>query len=606
MKSILKKSALFVAAFVTTVAFAGERHIAERLPEDTYAVFSIKDISGFKEKFAKTSNGLAMQSPEGEVIKERVIDTMMNRVDRMMSDTFGIKGSDLAEHFQGGVVIFGTHLKAYMQNDTGFQEFDLCMVAEVPKDDHREVRKTITAILEEFAEEAEKSVEEFRGHKIYTLEMTEKITSADLMGTNVDAPEVVSETKYLFQYAFTDDYFIFLEGPNKPAKKIINALTNDEADRLKDTEAYSFVASKTDHLGDVGLFVDVPFLFNYWENMPFSEFSAYPNLKEVHLTDFGPLGISHTMRGDGSADYRFAVQLPRNKEGLMELLTAGDENPLQLASIVPADVVTFSSWTLDVGKAWQVLMGVIMESPQGQGAFINMMIQQTNQMLSVDLEEDILANIAGEHATYSKKSDESSQSYGMAELEAKPLAVILGTKGGDETVKTFDTVLDNLAKEPYQFPLEKSVQRGFSVWKPKDPMMGQIRPEAIIAPNRLIIASTGTETQEMLRQLSASGGSSLAADEEYQRVVGEFPKSDLRFFQFYPSRHFEQLATDMRTTIGSLGDFLPGGELLGEMNLDPSIVPDADWWREYFGPSGSALYVEPDALVFHSRGLVPE
>ena len=602
-----------LTAFCLAVApvQAGERHLAERLPADTYAVFSIKDINEWKEKLAEAPMGRAWASEEATKLREKVATSVMTKIDEWLKENLRIEASELIEYFEGGVAVFGTNLRSYEKNDTIYQEFDICLVSELNEDHRKPLRKAVGDIFDEVSEDAEKDVEEYRGVKIYTIAITEQITEEMVPGLEPRDISVIHETKITFQYAFMDGYFLLCEGPNKPAKKIINALLSEDADRLSGREAFSKTSRRALGLGDVGGWVDLQHIIGYYLSLPENQ-GAGETLDALGISGLGAVAFGSELASNGVGSSVLALELPRERQGLVKLADAGQPNRLATAALVPADAISFVSWTLDLKAMYDELSRIAQEADSQGYAFFQMSIQQLNSELGIDLVNDIIANIAGEHAYFSRvdetrEADPTPARFNEYNAPGPPTTggTIISLRNGEQTVDVLDSLMNRLTKAPYQLPIEKELVRGFPVWSAKEEgQNGMGFGRMALTPERMIIGQTGSETLEILRQATGEGGASLRLNDEYGEVVSRFTTDNLRVFSFYPSDQYEQVAATLRMLLQQMM-LVTGPSFDVARDISPEDVPSAEWWKKYFGPSGQAVYVDNEMLTVRMTSLPP-
>ncbi|MDK2971246.1 MAG: hypothetical protein PWP23_1001 [Candidatus Sumerlaeota bacterium] len=585
---------------------AWAQSLVESLPDDMLWCVSVRDASELRGKFSQSPLGAAWRSPEFDQARTALEEEWEKAAQSVEEDT-GLVPGDVLKEIQGAAALFSTHLKYVKDGDRRGSEWDICLVAEVPKERQEKVQEMLRDLLDKVATEGERSAEEFRGIRIYRLDIEKITTEKDLPEEYADL-DFEHELQIHVQYAFTDDHLVLCEGPNEPAKKVLNALLSAEAPRLGGVEGYRRLAAETQSTtADVATWVNIPLLLDSWTSAdPAGE--AGKMLDHSGVRSLGGAMLVYEM-STSEMRTRAALEKGREHSGIVEMLYSGGLLRTESVRRVPADVYNLTAWTLDLGPIWKTIREMMRTSGSGSDVFLEAWLTSTKQNFEVDLEADLIDHIAGEHVFYRRPPSEDAAATttpmpGVPPEAMVPLssnAALIGLTNGQQTVDALDKLLNKLTEPPFQFPIERQEQAGFGIWKVKEdaPYPNETRIAIGLTPTALVIGSSPLETREAMRRLAGGDEKALSGDPGFQAMMKLAPTEDLRILSYQSPDAYEMAAKQLRMQ-AALASYYDA-----ESIFSADAVPPASWWKRYFGPSIAWGQVTPTMLkgesVFQMR-----
>lgn len=565
-----------------------------KLPGDMIWGVTIPNVSEFKSSFSESRFGEAWRSPENESLRN-VYKQAYEQVNESLAEETGVELKALLGELNGFVSVFSTHLKSGISGEEMINEFDINLVAHVPAERREAVTAIVREMLSDIPEDAKRSVEDFRGTKIYNVSFTQ-ITTEDDLPSGLDIEEFKEEVAINIQYAFTGDYLVFCEGPNQPAQKVLNAMLSEGADRMEKND--SFVGLEREAGGLDGLFVWLD-AGRLMETLFSENAEAKEGLDKLGLMSLGGMVADIGMKDEGLSNI-WLLDMPREKKGLIPILYAGSANRLQTAPFVPSNAITYSSFTLDLDAVWRIIRSMTAEDPNAN-AQLDTYLGMAQMYVGLNIETDIISHIKGEHAYFTLPTPTNAPSGDDQPgfmVEASPWVFLLALTDGQRTVSALDGMFNRMKGDPFQLPLKRSEQDGFGIWGADEEgyLAGGGTPMVGLMPKMLVFGSTMAVTREAMRRTTGNGGgASLASDPAFQRDANWAKSDNLRFFSFNSPQMYEQTVREMQEQLAILKDIEDF-----DIDLDEEDLPPAEWWLRYFGSSATSVTLSPEYLRLES------
>jgi len=423
----------------------------------------------------------------------------------------------------------------------------------------------------------------------------------------VGKKDALDEKAMTVQYATLDKHFVIsfdldTEGQKAVINRIKSGATEATLSLRPDLKTYAAkrTASSTD--SQANIFVNTGALIKSSmeaEGMDSAMVGVLPN---TGLYDIEAVYLSLTPSPE-NVDTDFAVTTPQALRGIMGALGGSGTTPLNLVALAPADSLSVTSFSLDVGLLYDAVLKIVNEVQPMIGAMASAQIQQQQQDLGVDFINGLVRNIAGEHIVIQRPLDGEILKQLTPEQQAteNSLAFFLGFKNGDEASTTIKRLIEGITKKPEMAGMITTEEiDGVTVIRSKSFGADESPIKIAIAFNNKALAIANNEVQlaDSIRALNGKSVSSLADTAGMKAVLADVPKGNLRAFSYSPAsaigHSMKQLQSMLQ--IGALAQF-------GE--FDPAIIPSAEVIQKYFGDSYSVTELEPGIIATKIRILPP-
>ncbi len=590
-------SRLFVLVALILIAgraaHADAENLFNNLPKDTIYCVSVKNMSELRKSWDSSRYAEAWNSEEFAKFRD-LIQNEWKEWSGTFEEKTHVKPDELFDKIDGFAAVLSTHLAYKSSGAFAQSEYDVCFLAEVNADKQEELKDSLDKLLVAVPDDAEKSIEEYKGQKIHHIKYT-KVLTADGLPMDVQGLDLSQEVTTEIAYAFTDNYFLIAEGPNNPVKKLMNSLMDEDAARISSNPSLKSLTQETGGLGDMTAWVNLPALFEVWGTVE-DEKEGYTTAEKMGLTTMGPVLTSVNLNNKGLF-IQGAAEMPRERKGLISMMYAGQKNSVKAAENVPVDAYSFYSWTMDLPVLWTELQTLVNSIQPQAGGMINMWLESTKAQYGIDLENDLIANVQGEHAAYTRQmvnTAPASDENGPA-IPRPSKAFFLHLNNGTQTVTALEGVFEKLKGEPFQMPLESSAQKGVNIWTLSDAAgipADQI-PAWSVTNNYILMSNNMQEMQQMVRQVTGEGGNTLDSNPDFKKAVASSSSDDLRLFNFNSREAYKDVVDQIRYMLQMMAEFDEE-----EMKISADDVPPMTWWTRYFGTSHNAIYLKPSAAVF--------
>ncbi len=594
--SRLTIAATTLAVGLMTPAPAPAADLLEKLPEHTIAVFAIRDLSELKAKFEASRYNEAWNSPELEKLRT-TLGTQWQEFSGMAEEETGIAPAQLMSHFNG-------YLSAFALGSSFDEQGNLAgsfgIMAEVPEEAQDAVRADMDKLLAKAPTDATKEMESFRGVDIYRIKFTRAMDFSDLA---TDGEAEVTRP-FDIQYAFTDGLFLLVEGANDPLKAILTSMEDDATATLGRSAGVQSVLAEVGGIGDTNLVVNFPHILDLVGMQP-NAAEAVDAIGKLGLAEVGPAALAVSLTDYGMVE-DFAMGIPTERKGLLGMLSAGDQLQLSTPAMAPADTSVFVAWTLDLQQFWDAALAMALEFSPEAKSFIEYGFLTAQSNFELDVKNDIIARIKGEHAFWMRPlPKEAAAATGEDAFDSGPVnpqVLFIGLSDGQQTADALNRLFRKLVSDEYGLPLVESDVRGTTVWTPAEDIAGEVPGEAAMgfSPRAILMTSSMLDMQDTLRRIGGeSGAPSISSDADFQRISAALPREWLRAFAFSGTGVYRDLDQQLD------GVFLAFQMMAeGPLPIEREDIPNSEWFLKYFGPSLQGLYIKPNMLSTHKRSYM--
>ena len=597
MRIVCEKLRCLVFVFLLAVIATAQgqaKDLTNQMPADTWFLVSVQDMSQLREKWSNSPYQEAWKSPEFSAVR-KVIEDGWKEMMEDDANKSGVNVQDVLGVLNGNATFLSTMNEVRVEGDYTTREWDTCFVAEVSKNDHKEIRRILDDILKTFPEDAKKSVEVVKGEKVYVIEYYRQ-QEADDAPDELEGLQLMTEVPMHIEYMLTDDYFIICEGRNQPLRQILAGLKGDKERAVQSVSRFKDISRKVGTEGDFALYFNPQRLIEQQAKNPESP-DLIEKMQQFGLQDVGPVLFTWGINEEGLFT-RGAVAVPEEHMGLLSLVYAGEPNRVTTAKYVPSDIYSYVSYTANLKEIWAGARALARIASPQVDSILSAYLMSSVSNFNVDVEADILNNIMGEHAYYQRGLPaEVKKEVEAAGVPSSTLSEVFlfATANGEKLVQTLDQFFDRLSGEPYQFPIEHYTQRGFNIWTVKQDAGEEtpLRFSIALTPSHVILANNLIEAQEAVRRVTGESNNSLATSKSFNETIGDADREGLRVLS-YTSQEAAALMSEQMRELVDLG-------LLDTLDIETEDVPPAEWWKRYFSSARQSAQFLPDMIVVDSQ-----
>lgn len=621
MNALLRRAALalavLMAACLTIPLHAQEEARVKptaptyaNLPGDIIAGLFVENLSLLRTKWTESHFHEAWMTDEMEDART-LLGELHEEAREDLQETIGIDIDRFLGHLDGFAAVFITHVD-FAAGDEDLVTVDLCLVAEADEEKHEELEEKIREMISSIApEDARRSSEEFRETTIYTVRWDPEIVkgrpSAEL------SPDARAAARIHLSYAFLEDAVIVAEGPNDPAKRIIEAILSEDADRFESNASFRFLRSRLEKSSDAMIFVDIAALFSrleagYSDDPEFAPVAD--GFRNAGFGDFGGLLLSGNIQPREMVTEGI-LRVPRERIGLLAALYAGGTTRMETARLAPSNADRYSTFALDTAEVWREVRAIFDRVDPSMMMMADGFLAGQGAAFGINFEQDLIGNFAGEHGYWTTPGLDP-------EADADDpggLTYALAFRDGELGNRTFGTLLNALSGEPFSLPLESTQQDGFTLWRYADDDFGPMGlpmefPVLALTPRFVLINPSMVAARDNLRRMADSENpeAGLAGNEAFRRATSRIERRELVYMDF-----------SLPNVIGEAVQLLIEGPDMTEFNAmmrqmgydipdeEPEHrAPSLDWWAQWFGPSITTLHFESQAIVARSYTTAPQ
>ena len=562
----------------------------DALAANTWLVVAIEDLDELRAKWDKSVLRDAWSSTEMETMRKRFDEALADASNQMLGET-GVQPAELMAHFKAFTALALSNLRW----DPEIEAFDsdALLVAEMGDEAREGFQRTFDTMLAKVVpEDAAKSADDLGDTRIFRIEYTADQSATlpeELHGLGID---MTSER--VIEYAFTPTHFVLGVDSEGAVRDAVAAMQGLQP-TLSANESWRRAQTMGDLAGDMMMWIDLPVLMRSGlENA--SEERDERMARALGVEEFGPMAVTATLT-DTSIDSWAALGLNPQRAGLFKLLQALSPNPVASARQVPADAHSYTSWTLDGGVLFTAVMDLVEAAEPSVGMMARGYLQSIKGLVNYDIQNDLLANLQGEHFSYTRPlaaDVAATLSPAQAAAESDSVAVLLNWRNGQAAGDALDRLFATISGEQFRVPLESGNSQGVRTWtlreEPEAPPP-PLKPVFGLASQHLVITTSMSEMQDALRaSQAAAAGPTLADSADFQAAMQAAQDPGLVLFSYSSSDSMASQLDNVRNVLQLTG----AGDEAG-------MVPTGEWAKRYFGATFSSVVVEPEVLEARSQ-----
>jgi len=608
---ITKLRALAIGGALTLASVSGNVSAQEsgptlydKLPSDVLMAVGINDVPAIKSRLGESRFNAAFESPEMAPMRTSIFDALEEMKTKFNEET-QLDLDKMLEYSKGDFTF--AWVEVVPAEEFGGDEELPSMIAimEIDPENRDSIQNDIDLLFEELPEEAEKGSYDFQGIDIRTIEFIEENTYEEYEWETGETVMVVDTEPTFIEYGFHENLFFIGNGPGKPAAKVLNSLTNEGETRLSQQAGVVKLDELYQAEGDAEFWVNLPLLFSEVKKIEGDDENlsqAFKFMEASGISDIEGAGAQLSLIGDGLLT-ELSILMPAEKKPFLDSFYSDEKFALNSAKYVPADAYKFTAYQIDLGKIWDAVMEVLASEFPEQKGQVDFMLSMANAQIQGDLANDIIRKIRGEHFIVqtrdpegAQRAEELSQEYGFNVPESLLTSFQIGISDQQNFHNSLSSILD-MQIEQGMFPFEKTDFQGVTVY---DPVVDPSTPSGFgleiavgLTKDSVTIGASREALNDIIRlSQSQEEGTGLYSSPDFQSVMSSIEREWLMGIDYTSPDHM----------IFSMEQFLTTMEMVtDDIELpDSDSLPDADWYKTYFGSIISAGYLKPDAYYVNS------
>lgn len=552
------------------------------IPEDVLFATWVADFPTLKEAFSSSPYGRFWNDPDVEPLRgwfEEQFGGFLETVEEEAQ----LDLNELVGTLTGG---FAVYVNA---PEGGFQEGsepEPVILVELDEEGKEVWSGLLTQIPERLEwEDVRRDSEDVSGVTVYRL------SGIDTAAGGVERHAV---------YTFTDEHLILTYASDEAEMRRV-------LDRVQSPRAEGSITAREEirRLGPEAIsapnrysfYLDLGYLITTAVTGPWADPQTIRIVEGSGLADFQGLIVTGTA-GEDLVDSDFLLLTTPQRRGIHEALAAAGNTPMDLVQSVSRDATSVTSFSLDVGKLYSAIMALVNEVEPGAGAMVEMMVLGQFGSYGIDLVNDLLNNIRGEHVVVTRTLDPEIAAQlpqDMALLQSSQ-AMFFGLANGDEVVTALKRLLENASQDPNYGAFFTYREEDGVVFVESAMPMGDspMQPQLAFNNQAIVYTNNAIEMQEAVRTLKGETASPLSQDTGFQAAAAEAAGNNTHVFTYTPQSSLSNTVDQLRGILltGLVDEFLPG--------FDPAMVPEAGVFERYFGDSFGSVTFEDRMIRFHS------
>ncbi len=616
----------FVLACAFTAASAPVPPPDKLLPADTVAMLTISDYAKAKGDWDKWAMVRMWKDEAMKPFREKFYTKLKADLVEPLEREFGVKFSDYKDLFQGQVTLAFTPAASADKNDSGF-------LFLVDTKDKSGVLKTNLATLKQKWIDGGKVA---KTDKIRDIEFTTLVFSSDDVSKTMDKvlpstkkdkeqPEEKKPAKKNEWIVGQSDSLLIIGSSAKDIEKILIRQSGGGVPSL--SEHGPFAASYGTHFRDAPTYawVDMKNIVESFSRKPATTVDAEKNEEEgdedAPAIDFSKMVSALGLGGLQSLAFSlkdsnegslatFAVAAPESsRRGLVRIFSheARDASP---PPFVPADVVKFTRWRMDLSKAFASLESMLVEMNPAYAGIIKLFVDNAGKDKdpNFDLRKNLIANLGDDVIIYEKKPKETS-------LNATPPTLYLVSSPRAEQMAAAVKALTAFLPQPRFKEREFLGRTVYSVNLPPAGAEPGSRERRISEPRVLSYAASGsyvvfsTDTPMMEEYLRANDIRPLRETTGLAQAAEKVGGMGTGLFGFENQQEAMRVTFEaLKKESASIEELLSGSALGGRLDteedkkfkewFDFSLLPEFGQISKYFGFAVWSGAVNTDGLSF--------
>lgn len=576
----LGSAAVLGALTILPASATAETDFAQIIPADAVAAFWTNDFPAMRKGFDASPYGKLWADPASEKLRT-FVEGKIEEQNNLSKAAGEPTTAEILKLLSGGAAMFAEQDGATLGEDT----IAFTGILEVDAEGRAWIEEKVKSIPDRFADAKKDSFE------------TGGVTVFSVTGTR-DPHATGGDTIF---YAFTDSHFVYSQAnTDTSVKNALNRMagTTTEGNFASRADVRKFTTTGNFDTTQANGFVNTGLIFRALIEGPDGLEPIIRNaIPSTGLYDLESLYVSMKPSAE-NVDVQMVVATPEQLNGILAALQKAGPTSLEKFNLAPADSLSATSFSLDVGLLWDAVMATIQRMrPEATGQ-INMVLGMVQmQTGGVDIVNQVLKNFAGEHLVVQRPLDDEikRQLDPMQQGLQNSTAAFFGLKNGDSTNTALKTLIQNLKNMQTgmggsNFDTEES--DGVTIVRPGGAMLQNAPTKPAFAFNEKALLFTNNDVQLMdgVRSLTGKSASSLASNPALQKSLSQVNKGGLHMFSFTPKESVGRSMEQLRLIIdsGMMGDGIEG--------LTSDMLPPAEVAQKYFGDSWSTLHFENGAI----------
>lgn len=568
-----------VALLIPAMAPAATE-MSQVIPKDSVFAAWCDDVPGFKEDMLASPYGKLWLDPSMEQFRQMLNEQIAKAEEEAKSEGTPTL-TEIVENLKGGIAFYITRVDPSINNGD-----DLARTSVIELDDQgKEWLDKKIASIDELFQDPKKESFESNGVTVY------KITGE--LKLDETGEFEVEEGVQTVHYAYLENLFVMSDGADDTTiKNAINIIKGGAAGNvLADREEYRVYNERAPFSAEqANFFFDVKSLVTNEMEESVEDPTTAAALPATGLYDL-EAGFASAFLDNGIFRTTMGVVTKAEKQGLLQAYKDAGSTPLEMLSYVPGDALSATSFSLDVGAIYDAVLGILQKANPQIANMAQMQVMATQQQYGVDVVNNILKNLSGEHLVIERPFDDEIAQQLSPEESAlqRSMAIFLGLKNGEQASDAIRGLVQNLMQDPNMgSAISTRESNGMTLVEFNIPGMEDeaINWEMAFNQQMVILANNRIQLQQAIRavadkeqgMMSDPGAASLMARAE------EIDKTDLYAFSYTPP-------SAVKESIESVQQFLSMG-VLAEIgsDFDANMIPSGDIVSGFIGDTYSTVH----------------
>jgi hypothetical protein len=603
------------------------------LPADTVAMLTITDYQKAKGDWDKWATVRLWKDEAMKPFREKFYTKLKADLVEPLEREFGVKLSEYKDLFQGQITLAFTPATGADKNDSGF-------LFLVDTKDKSGVLKTNLAALKQKWIDSGKVA---KTDKIRDIEFTTLIFSSDDISKTMDKvlpstkkdkeePEEKKPAKKNEWIVGQSDSLLIVGSSVKDIEKILIRQSGGGVPSL--SEHAPFAANYGTHFRDAPTYawIDLKNIVSSLSRKPATTVDAEKNEEEgdedapavdptqmVTALGLGGLqsaSISLKDSNEGTLA-TFAITAPESSRRGLARIFSHDARDASPPPFVPADVVKFTRWRMDLAKAFGSLESMLVEMNPAYAGIIKLFVDNAGKDKdpNFDLRKNLIANLGDDVIVYEKKPKETS-------LNAPVPTLYLVSSPRAEQMAAAVKALTAFLPQPRFKEREFLGRTVYSVNLPAAGAEPGSRERRISEPRVLSYAASGsyvvfsTDTPMMEEYLRANDIRPLRETTGLAQAAEKVGGMGTGLFGFENQQEAMRVTFEaLKKETASIEQLLSGSPLGGRLDteedkkfkewFDFTLLPNFNQISKYFGLAVWSGAVNTDGLTFRWFSPMP-
>jgi len=429
------------------------------LPKDTVLVGTAPDWQKAAHFWSNAPYAKLWQDPALKPFKDKFFDKFDTGVIKPLEQTLGIKFSDYAGLVQGQVTYA---LLPIISKDNPDKRMSVILLIDT-KDHAGQLKSNLADVIKKWADAGKPMKgQKIRGADFTTLMVSPgdfnlkkifpNLTPADPAG---DATEKAAGKNFGITLGQSDS-LLLVSDSTEAIDKVLSRQAEGMAPPLEDSPAFQADYRARLRESPFYFWVNTKSLIDTLTKLPAAadetkapaaadedgasgQFSAKKVLAATGLANLTSASISYQISPEGTG-MQFFLAVEQDKRPALLKIFAAEAKDSSPPSFVPADVVKFFRWRLNLARSWKELEAMLTDllPPQAM-ASVNMMFQMAGKDKDehYDLKSELLNNLGDDIINYEKAPKGNT----LADLKSAPSIFLLASPSPEKLAAAVKVLL---------------------------------------------------------------------------------------------------------------------------------------------------------------------